>query len=108
MIQIEFPKERVGEFCRKWGITDLALFGSVLRDDFRPDSDVDVLVTFDPHSRWSLMNVVEMQDELEKVLGRKVDLVERSAIEQSRNYIRRRHILESAEPVYVGSDSSSR
>jgi len=58
-------------------------------------------VSFEPHARWSLMDVVEMQNELETVLGRKVDLVERSAIERSENYIRRRHILDSAEPVYV-------
>ena len=101
MIQIALPGVKIGEFCRKWKITDLALFGSVLREDFRPDSDVDVLVTFEPHARWSLMDVVQMQDELEMVLGRKIDLVERRAIERSENYIRRRHILESAEPVYV-------
>jgi len=85
----------------KWKVTELARFGSVLRDDFRSSSDIDVLVSFEPAARWSLMAVVEMQDELEKILGRKVDLVERSAIERSENYIRRRHILASAEPVYV-------
>jgi len=76
MIQIAIPEAKVGEFCRKWKITDLALFGSVLRKDFRPESDIDVLVTFEAQARWSLMDVVEMQDELERVLGRKVDLVE--------------------------------
>jgi hypothetical protein len=101
MIQIALSQAKVGQFCRKWKITDLALFGSVLREDFRPESDIDVLVSFEPSARWSLMDVVEMQDELETVLGRKVDLVERRAIERSENYIRRRHILESAEPVYV-------
>jgi len=95
------PEAKVEEFCRKWKIAEFSFFGSVLREDFRRDSDVDVLVTFELQARWSLMDVVEMQDELEKVLGRKVDLVERSAIERSENYIRRRHILESAEPVYV-------
>jgi len=101
MIQIALPEAKVGEFCRKWKITELALFGSVLREDFRPGSDVDVLVSFEPQARWSLMDVVGMQDELEAILGRKVDLVERSAIERSENYIRRRYILNSAEPVYV-------
>ena len=101
MIQIALPEAQLGEFCRKWKITDLALFGSVLREGFRPDSDIDVLVSFEPSARWSLMDVVEMQDELERVLGRKVDLVKRRAVERSENYIRRRHILESAEPVYV-------
>jgi hypothetical protein len=101
MIRIALPEAKVGEFCRKWKITEFALFGSVLREDFRPGSDIDVLVSFELHARWSLMDIVKMQDELETVLGRKVDLVERSAIEQSENYIRRRHILDSAEPVYV-------
>jgi hypothetical protein len=101
MIQIALPEVKVSEFCRKWKITELALFGSVLREDFRSSSDIDVLVSFEPNARWSLMDVVEMQDELEAILGRKVDLVERSAIERSENYIRRQHILNSAEPVYV-------
>jgi len=101
MIQIALSQAKVGQFCRKWKIADLALFGSVLREDFRPDSDIDVLASFEPNARWSLMGVVEMQDELDTVLGRKVDLVERRAAERSENYIRRRHILESAELVYV-------
>ena len=74
---------------------------SVLRDDFRPDSDVDVLVSFTPDARWGLFDLVHMEDELAAILGRKVDLVEREAVERSENYIRRRHILESEEPVYV-------
>jgi hypothetical protein len=102
MTQIALPDAKPGEFCRKWKIAEFALFGSVLREDFQPGSDIDVLVSFQPHARWSLLDVVEMQDELETMLGRKVDLVERRAIERSENYIRRRYILNSAEPVYVG------
>ena len=101
MIHVEVSKDKIQDFCLKWKVTELALFGSVLRHDFRSSSDVDVLVSFEPAARWSLMAMVEMQDELEKILGRKVDLVERSAIERSENYIRRRHILASAEPFYV-------
>ncbi|MBI1941252.1 MAG: nucleotidyltransferase family protein [Acidobacteria bacterium] len=101
MVRFELPQDRIREFCRKWKITEFALFGSVLRDDFRPDSDLDVMVTFAPEARWSLMDLVEMQTELEAILVRKVDLVERCAIERSENYIRRRHILSTAEPVYV-------
>ena len=92
---------RLGEFCRRWRVVELAFFGSVLREDFRPDSDVDVLVTFLPGSAWSLFDLVNMQSELEEVLDRKVDLVERAAIEQSPNYIRRKSILESAQVVYA-------
>jgi len=101
MIQIALPEVKIGEVCRKWKIAEFALFGSVLRGDFRSSSDIDVLVSFEPRAQWSLMDVVEMQNELETILGRKVDLVERSAIERSENYIRRRYILDSAEPVYV-------
>ena len=101
MIQIDLPKERIGEFCRKWKIGEFSLFGSVLREDFRPDSDVDVLVSFLPNAQWSLLDLVEMERELAEILERHVELVERSAVERSENYIRRRHILASVEPVYV-------
>jgi uncharacterized protein len=101
MIQIALSEAKVGEFCRKWKIAELALFGSVLRDDFRPDSDVDMLVTFTPEAHWSLLDLVKMEEELGMTISHKVDLVERRAIEQSENYIRRRHILSSAEPLYV-------
>lgn len=101
MIKIALPEEKTKEFCRKWKIVEFALFGSVLREDFRPDSDVDVMVSFTPEARWSLLDMVEMEEELGRILGYEVDLVERSAVERSENYIRRRHILSSAEPVYV-------
>ena len=82
-------------------MTELALFGSALSRDFRPDSDIDLLITFSPESRHSLLNLVEMQLELEKIFGRKVDLVERKAVEQSENYIRRKHILSNAQVLDV-------
>lgn len=99
---IDVPKQEIAAFCRKWQIAELSFFGSVLRDDFRPDSDVDVLVAFAPEAPWGLMDWGEMLDELKAIFGgREVDLVERSGVERSENYIRRRHILSSAEPVYV-------
>ncbi|MEI7903158.1 MAG: nucleotidyltransferase family protein [bacterium] len=97
---IAIPQDGVTDFCRRWQIVELALFGSVLRDDFRPDSDVDVLVSFHPHAQHTLFDMVHMQEELERLFGRKVDLVSRRGIETSRNHIRRRAILESAEVVY--------
>jgi uncharacterized protein len=100
-MNIQVSKERIAEFCQKWKIVELSFFGSVLREDFRPDSDVDVLVTFAPDRCYSLFDLVHMEEELEKLLGRKVDLVERRAIEQSENYIRRKHILNSAQAIYV-------
>jgi predicted nucleotidyltransferase len=100
-IGVDIPGDKLRAFCQKWRITEISLFGSVLRDDFRPDSDVDVLVSFEPDSRWSLLDLVYMQEDLTTIVGREVDLVEREAVERSENYIRRRDILESAEPVFV-------
>lgn len=98
---LEIYKDKLSNFCRRWKITELALFGSVTRDDFRPDSDIDVLVTFPPDVRWTLWDHVDMQDELKSILGRKVDLVTRRAVERSHNSIRRKAILDSAEVIYA-------
>ncbi len=99
-IGIPVPTEAIAAFCRKWKIVEFALFGSVLTDHFRPDSDVDVLVKFVPDHEWGLFDHVTMQDDLSQILGRKVDLVSRASIEQSRNYLRRKEILGSARVVY--------
>jgi uncharacterized protein len=98
---IEIPDAALAEFCRRWKITELALFGSVLRADFRPESDVDVLATFASGARWTLFDMVHMRDDLEALLGRKVDLVSRRGVEQGRNPLRRQAILDSAEAIYV-------
>jgi len=98
---IEIPKEKIAEFCKKWKITEFALFGSVLRDDFRPDSDIDVVVDFEPDISRTLFDLVSMIDELKQIFGREVDLMTRRAVEQSRNYIRRREILSNLEVVHV-------
>lgn len=99
--RIDIPHEKISAFCRKWKITEFCLFGSALRDDFRPDSDIDVLVTFAPETRYSLFDIIHAHDELKAILGREVDLVEREAVERSENYIRRKHILGSLMPLYV-------
>ncbi len=99
--EIPIDRDKIAEFCRRWKIIEFALFGSVLRDDFRPDSDVDVLVTFAPDAEWSLFDHLDMEEELSVILGRKVDLVSRRAIERSDNWIRRKAILSTAEPIYV-------
>lgn len=98
--RIDLDMERIKDFCRRWGATELALFGSVLRDDFRADSDVDVLVNFAPDVRISLFDLGEMEAELAGILGREVDLVDRVAVERSENPIRRRQILGNSETVY--------
>jgi len=89
------------EFCRRWKIRELAVFGSFLRDDFRPGSDLDFLYTFAADVHWTLFDLVMVDQELSAIVGREVDLVSRSAVERSQNYIRRRHILSTAEPIYV-------
>ena len=97
---IPLPMDGIAAFCNKWGITEFSLFGSVLRDDFGPDSDIDVLVAYAPNASISLFTKVEMRDELEKLFGRRVDLVTRRAIERARQGARRRAILYSARVIH--------
>lgn len=99
--RIPVPREAITQFCQRWRIAELDLFGSVLRDDFRPDSDVDVMVVFESGVRWSFEDLLRMREELERIFGRRVDLVEKRLVEQSPNYIRRRHILNHMENIYV-------
>jgi predicted nucleotidyltransferase len=101
-IALDLDRKAIETFCGKWRITELSLFGSVLRPgEFRDDSDVDVLVTFDDAARWTLFDLVTMGDELKSIVGRNVDLVEKIAVERSPNYIRRRNILENQRTFYV-------
>lgn len=100
-LPVKVSKEKISEFCKKWQVKEFALFGSVLRDDFKPDSDIDVLVDFEQDSGRTLFDLVDMIDELKNIFGRDVDLLTRKAVERSRNYIRRKEILSSAEVVYV-------
>ncbi|MBM4285330.1 MAG: nucleotidyltransferase family protein [Deltaproteobacteria bacterium] len=95
---IDVNQEKIAAFCRKWRIAELALFGSVLREDFRPDSDVDVLVTFQADGGITFDNRVEILDELTEIFGRKVDLVEKEGI---RNPFRRHEILTTKEVLYA-------
>ena len=99
--QIDISKEEIAKFCEKWQIRNFAFFGSVLRDDFRPDSDIDVLVTFEEGAKRTLFDLVHIRDELKQMFGRDVDLVSRRGIESSRNRIRRAAILNSAEVIYA-------
>lgn len=99
--RIEIDRGKVADFCRYWKITEFSLFGSVLRDDFGPGSDVDVLVTFAPDADLSLWDHVRMEEDLSALLGRPTEIIERSVIERSENWIRRKAILSSAEAYYV-------
>jgi len=99
-IGIQLPNEAIAAFCREWKIVELALFGSVLTDHFRSDSDIDVLAQFAPDNEWSLLDRVTMREELSEIFARKVDLVSREGIERSHNYIRRKAILGTARVIY--------
>jgi len=98
---LTLPCEALADFCRRWKITHLEIFGSALRDDFRPDSDIDLLATFAPDSNWSLIDIISAQNELAQLLNRPVDLLTRSAVERSPNYIRRQSILSTARTIYA-------
>lgn len=89
------------QFCRRWAVSELALFGSVLREDFGPESDVDILVTFAPDADWGLLDHVQMELELSELLDREVDLLTRRAVERSQNPFRRREILDTARTIYA-------
>jgi hypothetical protein len=102
-INIHLPENKIKAFCQKWKITEFALFGSAIRGDFRPDSDIDVLVTFESTANWTLFDHVDMESELKAILGRDVDLVSRRGIERSRNHIRRQDILDSAQVIYAAA-----
>jgi predicted nucleotidyltransferase len=95
-IAIDYDKEKLRDFCRKWKVTEFSLFGSVVRDDFGPESDVDVMVRFADDADWSLFDEVHMEDELVEIFGRDVDLLTRRAVERSRNPVRRESILTNA------------
>jgi predicted nucleotidyltransferase len=98
---ISLPREKIADFCRRWQINEIALFGSVLRDDFGSESDLDVLVTFAPEAEWSLFDHLRMEEELNRLLNRKIDLLSRQAVEHSHNELRRQEILSTAQVVYV-------
>lgn len=99
--RIGVSADSIDAVCRQWGIGELAFFGSILRDDFGPDSDIDILIKFSSERTPSLLGLVRMQRELTEMLGRKVHIVTRPAIEYSRNPIRRRAILDSAQLYYT-------
>jgi hypothetical protein len=96
--RLEIPHEAIAEFCRKWKVKELAIFGSALGNDFRPDSDVDVLVVFEDDAKWDLFDHMRAEDELERIFGRELDLVEKRAIT---NPFRRYHILRNHEVIYA-------
>lgn len=101
-LRVALPLEQIAAICEKYGVAELSVFGSALREDFRSDSDVDFIVQFlnDDAGAWS-GKFADLENALSTLLGRKVDVASRRAIEQSENYLRRKHILKSARIIYV-------
>ena len=102
---IDLPMKKIAEFCDRWQVTEFALFGSVLRDDFRPDSDIDVMVEFHPEAHPTFSTLDQMEAELQKLFDRDIDLITRQGIATSRNYLRRHEILSSAQVIYATGSS---
>lgn len=97
---IDLQSTQAAEFCKRWGIRELAVFGSILRSDFRPDSDIDVLFALEEGVKLTLESWMDMEDELTAILGRKVDLIPRRSVEAGRNPLRKQEILGTARTVY--------
>jgi uncharacterized protein len=97
---IQNQKKKIEEFCKAWNVKELQIFGSVPTKDFRPDSDIDIIVDFSPGSSHTLIHLAQMEEELEHIFNRRIDLISRQAIEQSRNHIRKKTILSTMERVY--------
>jgi len=98
---LDLPMAQIKELCDRWQIIEFAVFGSVLRDDFQPTSDIDVLITFATDARKGLLTLARIKHELEELLGREVDILTKKSIEQSHNPIRSHNILRSAQVLYV-------
>ena len=98
-LAIDIPYQDITKFCQRWSVQQFYLFGSVLRSDFTENSDIDVMVQFLPNTRigW---DIVTMNDELEEIFQRRVDLITKQGIEQSDNWLRRQNILDSATLIY--------
>lgn len=96
--EIDISEDRLAEFCPEWKVKELALFGSILHEDFGSDSDIDVFVSFQPEAAWSLWDLIDMRDRLRDLFGREVDLVEKEAL---RNPFRRHGILKTHKEAYT-------
>ena len=97
---IDISSNEIEDFCTRWQVIEFALFGSVLREDFHPNSDIDVMVRFDPEAHPTFSDLEDMEAELATIFNREVDVVTRNGIENSRNYLRRQEILSSVKVIY--------
>lgn len=99
------PREEIKRFCQRWQVRELSLFGSALRSDFKPESDVDILISFHPAANWGLFDHVQMRLDLEAIFQRKVDLVTRRALDQSQNGLLRERIMNTAKAIFTDDES---
>lgn len=102
-MKLKVPQKEISAFCKRWKVTEFAVFGSALGDDFHADSDVDVLVSFAPDAKTTLFDMARMQNELEEIFDREVDLISKRGVEQSRNYLRKKNILENAQVIHAAA-----
>ncbi len=98
---ININSEKISEICQRYKISELAIFGSMLRGDYDNESDIDLLVEFIPNAGITLFNLVDIKEEFEKLFGREVDIVSKNAIKNSKNYIRKKAILDNYKVIYV-------
>ena len=100
-LNLPVSQREIQQFCERWKMKELIIFGSILRDDFNTGSDIDLLVSFSDDAKWSLLDQVKMEEELEQLFGREVDLLSRKAVEDSENWIRRGSILSESQTIYA-------
>ncbi|CCQ56444.1 nucleotidyltransferase family protein [Crocosphaera watsonii] len=99
--ELGLSRTRIAQFCQKWGIIELSLFGSILGNQFSQDSDIDILLRFSPNSRQGLLTLAKIKHELEEKTGRVIDIAVKESIENSENEIRRQEILNTAKVIYA-------
>ena len=97
---LQISDDKIRLFCQRWKVSELAIFGSALHEDYPSGSDVDLLITFKPEAQWGLFDLVNMETELRTIFGREIDLVEKKAVANSENYIRRKGILDGAQIIF--------
>jgi predicted nucleotidyltransferase len=100
-VNLGVSQDKIADFCRRWKIIQLAVFGSAVRGQLRPDSDLDLLVVFAPNADWSMFDHYKMESELVELFAREVDLISRQAVEENPNWICRKDILDSARIIYA-------
>lgn len=101
--RLGIPLDEIAQFCQRWNITELALFGSILGDRFHHSSDIDILIRFTPHARQGLLTLAKIKHELEARMDREVDITVKESIEKSENWVRSDEILNTAQVIYEKS-----